>query len=49
MIPLDSLPALQKEKPIFVMGSSQRTGSTLLQRLLNSCPQVMIWESTSPT
>jgi len=43
MIPLDSLPALQKEKPIFVMGSSQRTGSTLLQRLLNSCPQVMIW------
>jgi hypothetical protein len=43
MIPLESLPALQKEKPIFVLGSSQRTGSTLLQRLLNSCPRVMIW------
>jgi len=43
MIPLESLPAMQKETPIFVLGSSQRTGSTLLQRLLNSSPQVMIW------
>jgi hypothetical protein len=43
MIPLESLPALQKEKLIFVLGSSHRTGSTLLQRLLNSCPKVMIW------
>ena len=43
MIPQESLPTLQKEKPIFILGSSQRTGSTLLQRLLNSCPRVMIW------
>lgn len=43
MISLEILPALQKERPVFVLASSQRTGSTLLQRLLNSCPQVMIW------
>jgi hypothetical protein len=29
--------------PIFILASGQRCGSTLLQRLLNSHPQVMIW------
>lgn len=31
------------EAPIFVLASGQRCGSTLLQRLLNSNPHVMIW------
>ena len=31
------------ERPIFVFASTQRCGSTLLQRLLNSCPDVLIW------
>lgn len=29
--------------PIFVFGCSHRCGSTLLQRLLNSAPQILIW------
>ncbi|HZJ49668.1 MAG TPA: sulfotransferase [Actinomycetota bacterium] len=35
--------SLASERPIFVLASGHRTGSTLLQRLLNSCEQVMIW------
>ncbi len=31
------------ERPIFILASSQRCGSTLLQRLLNSCPDILIW------
>ena len=31
------------EAPIFVLGCSQRTGTTALQRLLNSHRQVLIW------
>lgn len=30
-------------QPVFVFGCSHRCGSTLLQRLLNSVPQVLIW------
>lgn len=30
-------------QPIFVFGCSHRCGSTLLQRLLNSAPQILIW------
>jgi hypothetical protein len=33
----------QNEEPIFVFASGQRTGSTLLQRLLNTCSDIMIW------
>jgi len=35
--------ATPSERPIFVFSSSQRCGSTLLQRLLNSCPDILIW------
>lgn len=31
------------DSPIFILASGQRCGSTLLQRLLNSHPEVMIW------
>lgn len=31
------------ERPIFVFGASQRTGTTLLQRLINSHPDAFIW------
>lgn len=31
------------ERPIFILASGQRCGSTLLQRLLNSCPNIVIW------
>lgn len=30
-------------QPVFVFGCSHRCGSTLLQRLLNSVPQILIW------
>ena len=43
MFPFETLPVLQNQKPVFVLASSQRTGSTLLQRMLNSCPRIMIW------
>jgi hypothetical protein len=43
MIPLETLPLLHKEQPVFLLASSHRTGSTLVQRLLNSCPRMMIW------
>ena len=32
--------------PLLVLGAGQRCGSTLVQRLLCSHPDVMIWEST---
>jgi hypothetical protein len=31
------------ESPVFVFSAGWRTGSTLLQRLLNSHPEVMVW------
>ena len=31
------------ESPILVLGSGQRTGSTLVQRLLTSHPEILIW------
>jgi hypothetical protein len=31
------------ERPVFIFSSGQRAGSTLLQRLLNSCREVLIW------
>jgi hypothetical protein len=31
------------EQPIFLFATGQRCGSTLLQRLLNSCPDILIW------
>src|SRR5919206_3702635 len=31
------------EAPILVLGSGQRCGSTLVQRLLTSHPDIMIW------
>ncbi|MFO7662958.1 MAG: sulfotransferase [Chloroflexota bacterium] len=36
-------PRLQQERPIFIFSSGHRCGSTLLQRLLNSSPDVLIW------
>lgn len=36
-------PPLQQENPIFVFASGHRTGSTLLQRLLNSSANILIW------
>ena len=29
--------------PVFVLASGPRSGSTLVQRLLNSCPDMLIW------
>ena len=43
MINFDSTTILSTEKPIFVFASGHRCGSTLLQRLLNSCPDVLVW------
>lgn len=31
------------KNPIFIFASGLRCGSTLIQRLLNSCPKVLIW------
>jgi hypothetical protein len=36
-------PRLQQERPIFLFSSGHRCGSTLLQRLLNSSPDMLIW------
>lgn len=38
-----SRPDSDETAPIFILASSQRSGTTLLQRLLNSHPEVMIW------
>lgn len=43
MIPAIDFRALARERPIFVLAASQRCGSTLIQRLLNSCPEIMVW------
>jgi hypothetical protein len=37
------MPKNISEEPIFLFASGHRTGSTLLQRLLNSCPDCLIW------
>jgi hypothetical protein len=34
---------MQRERPIFLLASGHRCGSTLLQRLLNSSPDILIW------
>jgi hypothetical protein len=34
---------IPSEYPIFIFASGQRCGSTLLQRILNSCPEILIW------
>jgi hypothetical protein len=31
------------DQPVFLLASAQRCGSTLLQRVINSCPSVMMW------
>ncbi|MEP4079128.1 sulfotransferase family protein [Haloferula sp.] len=36
-------PTVPGDAPIFLLGSGQRCGSTLLQRLLNSCEGVLLW------
>src|ERR1041385_4274275 len=33
----------EKERPIFLLASGHRCGSTLVQRLLNSHPDILIW------
>lgn len=38
-----SAPTEPSDRPIFVLACCHRTGSTLLQRLLNSCPGVLVW------
>lgn len=43
MLPIDLLSILPQQEPVFVLASGHRTGSTLLQRLLNSCPRLMVW------
>ncbi len=38
-----AVPAGDSEEPVFVLATSWRSGSTLLQRILVSNPQVLVW------
>lgn len=40
---LQYTPATPSDEPVFVLASGQRCGSTLLQRLLNSCEGTLVW------
>jgi hypothetical protein len=43
MIDVTFSPTAPTQRPIFLFAASHRCGSTLLQRLLNSCPDILIW------
>jgi hypothetical protein len=43
MIDLNLSVTAPSDRPVFLLSSGHRCGSTLLQRLLNSCPDVLIW------
>lgn len=43
MISINYSAVTPSEEPIFLFSSGNRCGSTLLQRLLNSCADVLIW------